>query len=377
MQALLDQGGDRTGNAGLTAAGPPPAWSGFRPLTVTALRDESQDVFSLRLASADGSPLPAALPGQFLTLRLKMSDGGAPVIRSYSLSGPPGDTQYRVSVKQEPHGVASGYLRAHAHAGVTLDVAAPRGAFTLGEEDSPVLLLSAGIGATPVLAMLHLLAARRSTREVWWVHGARNSAEHPFAAEIRALLSQLPNAHEHICYSRPTPGDRQGRDYTTVGRVSAEVLTGLGLPPSTAAYLCGPSVFMQEMTSLLAGMGLEPGRIHTELFAAGPSMTPGVVSGAAQSPHAPAGPPGNGPAVSFARTGLTVAWGDAYANLLELAEACHVPVRWSCRTGVCHTCESGLLAGAVDYSPEPVEPPGEGNLLICCSQPQSELVLDL
>src|SRR6266704_1156631 len=189
LRALLDQAdgelGRATGNSGLStvAGGPPPAWAGFRPLRVVGVDAESRGVFSVRLASADAAPLPTALPGQFLTLRLHPRVEGPPVIRSYSLSGRPGDADYRISVKQEPHGAASGYLRSHLRAGDTLEVAAPRGTFTLASGDGPVLLLSAGIGATPVLAMLHTLAAQRSTRQVWWVHGPRNRGEHPFARE--------------------------------------------------------------------------------------------------------------------------------------------------------------------------------------------------
>lgn len=378
MRALVEQDGEVAGNPGLTAAAPPPAWPGFRALTVTGLEVESRDVFSLRLAAPDGTPLPAAQPGQFLTLRLRPDDG-PPLIRSYSLSGPPGDPRYRISVKQEPHGVASRWLRAHAVPGLTLDVAAPRGTFVLARDTGPVVLVSAGIGATPVLAMLHALAAQDPPREVWWVHGARNRAEHAFAAESRSLLARLPRAHELVSYSRPDADDRPGRDYATAGRITADVLAGLGLPPDAQAYLCGPPGFMADATALLVGLGLAPGNVHTELFEAGPGLTPGVVaSGPRTPPHPPAGPPGPGPAVAFARSGLTVAWDPAaYASLLELAEACAVPVRWSCRTGVCHNCQSGLLSGEVAYSPEPVEEPGDGELLICCSQPRTELVLDL
>ncbi|WP_371785888.1 MOSC domain-containing protein [Streptosporangium subroseum] len=381
LQALLDQDGGvpgkPAGNAGLASAGPPPAWNGFRPLKVARINAESRSVFSLTLAAVDGAPLPTALPGQFLTFRLRPDTADPPVIRSYSMSGRPGSACYRVSVKQEPRGVASGYLRAHLRVGDVLDVAAPRGTFTLRAGDSPVLLVSAGIGATPVLAMLHALAAARDPREVWWLYGTRDGAEHPFAQESRDLLALLPNAHEHVFYSRPAPDDRRGVDYETAGRISADLLDGLRVPRTADAYLCGPPAFMHELPAALASTGLTPSRIHTEIFGAGPALTPGLTNAAARPVHPPAGPPGPGPAISFARSGLTVGWDPSYASLLELAEACDVPTRWSCRTGVCHTCESGLLSGAVGYSPEPVEAPAEGDVLICCSQPRDDLVLDL
>jgi ferredoxin len=134
---------------------------------------------------------------------------------------------------------------------------------------------------------------------------------------------------------------------------------------------------MAEVSAALAGLGVAAGRIRTEIFGATPSLTPGIAPAAARPPHLPAGEPGDGPDVAFARSGLTVRWDDGYGSLLGLAEACDVPVRWSCRTGVCHTCETALLSGTVSYAPDPVDDPAGGNALICCSQPRSDLALDL
>ncbi|WP_431894955.1 MOSC domain-containing protein [Nonomuraea sp. bgisy101] len=382
MRALLEAEGATAGpgNAGLTVAAtaPPPAWQGFRPLTITRVQPESRSVFSLSLADADGAPLPAALPGQFLTVKVQPDGGVPPLIRSYSLSGEPGAGTYRISVKQEPHGAASGLLRARARVGDTLDAAAPRGTFYLADGAGPVVLLSAGVGVTPVLAMLHALARAGSARQVWWLHGARNGTEHPFAAECRRLLDGLPHARIRVYYSRPTSADRAGTDYTDAGRLSPERISGLGLPTDADVYLCGPVGFMAGVTDALVDAGLRRSRVHTEVFGAGASLTPGVTSAVpARAPHQPAGAAGTGPPVSFARSGLTVPWNDDHGSLLELAEACDVPVRWSCRTGVCHTCELALMSGAVDYSPDPVEPPAEGDILICCARPSEAVVLDL
>ena len=209
------------------------------------------------------------------------------------------------------------------------------------------------------------------------MHGARDGSEHAFAHEVRTLLAGMPNAHSHIWYSRPATSDLQGRDYDAVGRLSVERFAQLGVPRDADAYLCGPTGFMAEVTAALVAFGIDRGRIRAEIFGAGPSMTPGVVSPPARAPHLPEGAPGTGPSVSFVRSGITTNWDPRYASLLELAEACSVPTRWSCRTGVCHNCESGLLSGSVTYSPEPVEPPATGNLLICCSQPRGDVVLDL
>ncbi|MDD1059848.1 MOSC and FAD-binding oxidoreductase domain-containing protein [Streptomyces cocklensis] len=385
MKTLLDQddsqeAGGSSGSAGLNAAAtaPPPAWPGFRPLTVTHIQPESRSVFSLRLAAADGSELPAALPGQFITVKVQPEGGAPPLIRSYSLSGEPGTGTYRISVKVEPHGAASNELRAHIRVGDRLEAAAPRGTFCLADGDNPVLLLSAGVGATPVLAMLHALARDRSTRPVWWLHGARDGTEHPFAQESHDLVSALPDARSTVYYSKPNSADRQGVDYAATGRLAPEPVRRLGLPTDADAYLCGPTAFMDSLTAALVDYGLDASRVHTEIFGSGAAITPGIKgAAAAAAPHQPAGPAGAGPQVSFARSGLNVPWNDAQESLLELAEACDVPVQWSCRTGVCHTCELALMSGSVDYSPDPVEPPGDGNILICCSKPAGEVVLDL
>jgi ferredoxin-NADP reductase/MOSC domain-containing protein YiiM len=372
FQALLDQPA-AAGNAGLTAVSPPPAWPAFRPLAVTAVEPESTSVVSVYLADPGGRAVPPALPGQFLTLRLPAGPGARPLLRSYSLSGTPGADSYRVSVKREPHGAGSQYMHAKVRAGDRLEAAAPRGTFILQPGEAPVLLISAGVGATPVLAMLHALAG--TARDVWWLHGARSRAEEPFAAEARSLLAGMASAHRHICYSRPAAGDVEGRDYQTRGRLSAPVLSGLGLPSDADAYICGPAAFMADMSAALAGQGI--GRVRTEIFGAAPAQTPGIAPVAARPPHPPADEPADGPLVEFARSSLTVHWDPGQASLLELAEACDVPVRWSCRTGVCHTCETGLLSGTVSYSPDPVEDPAGGSALICCSQPRGDLVLDL
>ena len=380
FQAMLSQpgaAGPAAGNAGLATVSPPPAWPGFRPLLVTAVEPESDSVVSVYLADPGGAAVPPAQPGQFLTLRLRTERGAPPLLRSYSLSGAPGAASYRVSVKRERRGAGSQFIHARVRAGDRLEAAAPRGTFILQPGTAPVLLISAGVGATPVLAMLHALAAARSRRDIWWLHGARSRAAEPFAAESRSLLAALASGHRHICYSHPDPQDVEGRDYQTAGRLSPEVLAALDLPGDADAYLCGPAGFMAEVSAALAGLGVDGTRVHTEIFGAMPSQTPGIQAPAARPPHPPAGGQGDGPRVAFARSGLTVRWGRDYASLLELAEACDVPVRWSCRTGVCHTCETGLLSGTVSYSPEPVDDPAVGSALICCSQPRADLALDL
>jgi ferredoxin-NADP reductase/ferredoxin len=299
------------------------------------------------------------------------------VLRNYSLSGPPDAGYYRITVKREPDGAASGYLHTRLAVGDQLDIAAPRGTFILDRTDEPVLLISAGIGATPVLAMLHTLAEEHSDREIWWLQGARSGRGQPFAAEARTLLESLPNVRTHVCFSRPGPDDLEGRDFASAGRLTASRLAELDPPRDAEAYLCGPAPFMEDISAGLAAMGIDASRIHTEPFGPAPAVTPGIAPTPVRTPHPPAGKPGAGPTIEFARSNLAIPWSSDFSSLLELAEACDVPVRWSCRTGVCHTCETTLVAGDVGYSPDPVEPPADGSALICCSQPRHDVVLDL
>ncbi|HSB16903.1 MAG TPA: MOSC and FAD-binding oxidoreductase domain-containing protein [Bryobacteraceae bacterium] len=381
FEALAAQDGGNapaSGNRGLSpAAGKPPAWRGFRPLRVARVERESAGVTSLTLESEDGSALPPALPGQFLVLRLQPAANLPVILRNYSMSGAPGAGTYRVSVKQEANGKGSTFLSTQVKRGDVLEVSAPRGTFTLQPGEEPVVLLSAGIGATPVLAMLHSLAANRSAREVWWLYGARNAAEHPFAREVLDLAASLPHFRRFVAYSRPAPEDRLGEDYDAPGRLSLTVLQQLGVPSQADFYLCGPPAFLRSFAQDLTNWGVASGRLHQEVFGPEQSVTPGISKAPARPPHPPAGVPGPGPMVSFARSGLDVPWSPAYHSLLEFAETCDVPVKWSCRTGVCHTCECALIGGSVRYDPEPLDPPSDGNVLICCSRPESPVELDL
>ncbi|MFL6417115.1 MAG: MOSC domain-containing protein [Bryobacteraceae bacterium] len=378
LRAIAEQKTSEVGNPGLKAsAGPPPAWPGFRPMRVTQLERETAEVVSVYLEQPDGASLPAGLAGQFLVLRVRTSADGPTLLRNYSMSGMPGPRNYRVSVKRETNGAVSSYLHSHVQVGNLLEVSAPRGSFTLDSGDGPVVLLSAGIGATPVLAMLHALSSARSRREVWWIYGARNRAEHPFAEESRGLLQTLANGRSHIVYSKPDPEDKSGLDYDSVGHVDTPLLDRLGVTRDADFYLCGPPSFLKQLTGALTIWATHSTRIHEEVFGPEAPITPGIARPSRPAAHPPAGDRGIGPQVSFIRSGLTVSWDSRFSSLLELAEACDVPVQWACRAGVCHTCECALIGGNVDYEPDPLEPPATGDLLICCTRPAGDVQLDL
>ncbi len=381
MQELLAAAevGGMTGNAGLgPGASASPAWRGFRRVVIVASREESADVRSFEFAAEDGSPLPPARPGQNIVVRVRPNPDAPAVTRNYSLCGPAGTPNYRIGVKNE-HGLASSFLHQGVRAGSDLEISAPRGSFTLMPGTTPVVLISAGVGVTPMLGMLYGAAATDAvtSRPVWWLHSARDRAHHSFAKEADDLLDALRVSHRCVIYSRPAPRDVLGQDFDRPGHFSAQVFQEVGVPQEADFYLCGPPRFLEDLREGLAAWGIPRSRIHVEVFGPAPTLTPGISRGAAVLPHRPDGPAGGGPMVTFLRSGLAVPWDPRFGSLLELAEACAVPVRWSCRSGVCHNCESGLIEGEVAYAPEPLDLPAEGNVLICCAKPKAAIELDL
>jgi ferredoxin-NADP reductase/MOSC domain-containing protein YiiM len=379
FQAMLQQDSSSktvAGNPGLANEEQAPAWPGFRQMRVAQIRKESDSVTSFILEPIDGQLLPLCQAGQFVVLRLLVDPDKPPVLRSYSLSDLPAADHVRISVKSESNGIGSSFLCNRVREGDALDVSAPRGSFTLRRSQSPVVLLSAGVGATPVMSMLHSLAAEKSQQEIWWIYGSRNSVEHPFAEESRSLLKRLSRGREYIVYSRPTATGQVGADFDAHGHIDVALLERIGVSRNSDFYLCGPSSFLQSMSDELQNWGVLAWNVHTEIFGSLEAITPGMAR-VVHTPHLPQGPPGSGPPISFARSGITATWDRKFASLLELAEACDVPVRWSCRAGVCHTCITGLIGGSIAYNPEPLERPAPGNVLVCCSQPNAGVTLDL
>jgi ferredoxin-NADP reductase len=335
----------------------------FRPFRVVALTHESANVLSLTLVAADGKPVVAHAPGQFVPVRVDVPGRGT-VLRTYSLSAAAGGERYRLSVKRETDGVVSDYLHRAVAVGDVLELGRPAGRFVLDEQSArPVVLLSAGIGVTPVLAMLDALAARRSAREVWWIHGARCGVEHPFREEVRSRLERLPNGRAHVRYSQPDPWDEP----LPTGRLTAADVLALGVPLDGDYAICGTPAFVRSLTDGLRAAGVAAERMRSERF------------GGAAAAAAPAGVAASGvagPAVAFARSDVTATWDQGFASLLDLAEAHAVPSAASCRVGSCHGCRATVLSGAVHHDPEPLSPPPPGSALLCCARPAGDVVLD-
>jgi ferredoxin-NADP reductase len=351
----------------------PPLGMAFRRYRVTGVTLESSTVCSFELTPTRWKRLAAPEPGQFVTVRTEIPDAG-PTTRSYSVSNAPDGRRLRISVKREPGGLVSEHLHAALDAGATVELAGPQGKFVLGAHRTrPVVLISAGIGATPVLAMLHSLADDGSRREAWWIHGARNGREHPFRAEARQLVTRLPNGHAHIRYSRPDRRDVLGRDYDAAGRIDAQALVALGVPLDAEYRLCGPRAFVSDIETGLREAGVDVARIRSESFGGGPpSQRPSPSAPrSARLSEAP-----TEPEVAFSRSGVTARWERGCSSILELAETNGVAATSGCRIGACHDCHARILRGAVRHEPEPVEPAPSGGALLCCAIPDGDVVLD-
>ncbi len=342
----------------------------FRRFRVADVRPESSAVTSFELVPADRKPVVAHAPGQFVPLRVAVA-GKEKLVRSYSLSCAPRPASVRISVKHEPGGAVSAHLHSAVSVGDVVELGDPTGRFVLGDGERPVALISAGIGVTPVLAMLESLAAQHSRRGVWWIHGARDGADHAFRAEARGLVARLERGRSHVRYSRPQARDRVGVDYDEAGRLSGDAILALGVALDADLRLCGPTRFVADVTAQLVAGGVARGSIQSESFGGAPAPP-----AAAPFAAAAAASPG-GDAVAFSRSGVTTTWDPSFACLLDLAEASAVPARSGCRIGACHGCQTAIVSGRVRHEPAPLQPPAAGSALLCCAVPDGDIVLDL
>ncbi|MEO6985055.1 MAG: FAD-binding oxidoreductase [Paralcaligenes sp.] len=363
----------------------------LRDYTVLDKVSESQVITSLLLAPVCGGDVPAYRPGQHLVFRLNVE--GVKVLRHYSISGDPSvPGTLRVSVKREPPprgrtdlpaGVGSNHMHDFVQVGDILTAAGPVGDFILAEDSvRPVLLLSGGVGLTPMMCMLHRLV-RASNRPVYFVHACENGDVHAFADEVMALTRQRPGVSVHFCYRQPTVQDLERPRFHSTGLINREILQALLPLDDYEVYLCGPPAFMQANWRLLHGLGIATDRIHYEFF--GPATVLEAdqgVTGAVVEPElsVSAEPVANGSGateVKFGPSGITVPWDDSCFSLLDLAEKAGLSPDYNCRAGLCNTCLSTLVAGNVDYFELPLDPPPVGKVLLCCSRPVGPVVIEL
>jgi ferredoxin-NADP reductase len=348
-------------------------WQGWRRFVVERKHPESAEITSFEFRPADGGPLPAYLAGQFLTLELQIPGVAKPVLRTYSLSDFPGGDRapdhYRISVKREPApkgldvppGLASNFLHDHIKEGTTLNLRPPAGSFVLDTASSePIVLVSNGVGITPMLAMLKAALAQSPERQIWFVHGCRNSEHHAFRADVETLSHSHPNLHLHVAYSRPLTGD-EGH-YQSQGYVDGALLQQLIKEPA-AYYLCGSPAFMDSLVMALEQRGVQPAAIRFERFSQAPRVTPPTAE-----------TPVNSCEVHFCRSNRRATWDGSHPDqsLLELSEATGLRPAFACRAGVCGTCTTRVTSGKVTYLTDPTAEVAPGTALICIARPASQ-----
>jgi len=303
------------GNAGLAGRTLPLAWNGFRSLKITQIVKESTDVLSFRLEDINGGHLPAFKAGQHLAVKIPAGANGTPIIRMYSLCGPVNTGYYRIAVKLEG-GPGSTYLHREISAGSELQVSAPRGNFILSDSESPVVLLSAGVGITPMLGMLHALSIAEVQRKVYWIHSAQDSDHHSFTAEVKSLINKMHTSRSVSIYSRPMAAYLEGRNYDIKGRLTTDIIKQLELPAGGECYICGPAGYIRDLTDWLVQNGIVREQIFTELFG-DEQPAPG-----GKAPHAPVNDSGTGPIITFSKSKISMKWSEQYHSLLEAVEAC-------------------------------------------------------
>jgi ferredoxin-NADP reductase len=346
----------------------------WRPFRIAGVEEESSVIKSFHLEPADGRGLAGYEAGQFLPVRVTPPGWSEPAVRTYTLSAAPGAPAYRISVKREGRGGASDWLHDQAGAGAAIEVMSPRGAFTLQSDPRrPVVLISAGVGVTPMIAMLDsVLVNNGRTRRhapIWFLHGARNSATHAFAAYLKAKAGLHANLRTHIRYSRPLPDDEIGRTHNSEGVMDVALLKSILPFDDYDFYLCGPAPFMQGLYDGLTQLGVRDERIHFESFGPASVARRSAERAAATSAE-------ESVVVTFASSGKTARWRPDQGSLLDLAERAGAAPLSSCRSGVCGTCATTVLFGAVDYAEPPAHDIGAGEALICCATPHPGPHLD-
>jgi hypothetical protein len=345
---------------------------------VFRVEKESETVSSFYLRRADGKALASHQAGQFLPIRVAIPDVSEPARRNYTVSDGPNREYYRLSIKREDGGLVSGFLHDHARPGFRLEAMAPRGKFVVDATvDRPVVLISGGVGITPMIAMTnHLISEERRTRHVrptFFIHGTTNGRTLAFDRHLRSLARVHDSLKVHIRFSRPDAVDRLGDRHDSVGRVDMALLKAVLPFDDHDFYLCGPVGFMQSLHDGLIGLGVRDDRIHYESF--GPATV--LERSRRQPPSAASGIAVDPVTVRFAASDVEAEWSPDRGTLLELAEASGLSPAFGCRSGICGTCATRITCGAVHYYvEEPVGPRADGEVLLCCATPQATSGVD-
>lgn len=355
----------------------------FRPFRVIDKVVESRTITSFYLEPTDGEPLAPFRAGQFVYVEVSPAGQAKPLRRPYTLSSAPHQPYYRITVKREtpisPSGGMSAYLHDQVGVGDTLQISAPMGDFIWSApETKPVVLLSGGVGITPMLSIVEAILAADSQQEIWFLHGSIDADVQPMHGYLRQLSARRANVRVHLHHSEPTADEVLGEHYDTLGRIDLAFLKRQLPHAHFTYYLCGPPAFMDDLRTGLQAWGVADEAIHVEYFSSGPLQEKTPNGGLREKANGEAGQASNQAyRIELSRTGSRFNWDTTKSSLLEQLEAVGVYPPSSCRTGTCLSCSTDLLSGHIAYDPEPFAEPFEGQILLCCARPESDLVLDL
>ena len=350
----------------------------YRNYRVRRVERESDTITSFYLEPEDGKRIPCHAAGQFLPIQIQPPGAEASIQRTYTISSAPNGSSYRLSIKREPPaesdlppGLSSNFFHDHVEGGTIIRALTPRGKFTLDESSTrPVVLISGGVGITPMISMLEQLvndsAGCGCTRPVWFIHGAINSDVHAFGDHIRNLAVEFPCLTTHIRYSRPSAGDVVGEQYDSTGYVDLDLLKSLLPLDDYDFYLCGPTPFMESLYGTLKSLNVSDGRIHYEFFGPGATLHKESGDGSLVDEIGDQPPV----VVQFARSGIETTWDPSKGTLLDLAESEGLQPAYSCRSGVCQTCATKVSQGEVAYIEQPMVAPEDSTALICSAYPR-------
>jgi uncharacterized protein len=353
-----------------------PDWPGWRPFRVAAIVDEARDVKSFYFMPVDGRPLADFAAGQYLTFRLPLAGGAAPLVRCYSLSDRPRQDYFRTTVKRVaapagqidvPAGRGSSWFHDRIRIGDVLEARAPAGTFLMDPlSTEPIVLIGAGIGITPLLGMLEAALHAGRAREIYALFGFRNGAEHPFKERLEKLAAQHANLHLHVSYSAPGATDVQHKDFAHRGRLTIERLREVLPSNNYRFYVCGPGPMMECLVPALWAWGVPESHVHFEAF--GPASVRSAGAKRAQSTDRCE--------VRFERANRAAMWDGSAASLLEFCEAAGVALPSGCRAGSCGECMVAVRSGSVRSLKQPGIAVPTGHCLACISVPAEALVLN-
>ncbi|NER14868.1 2Fe-2S iron-sulfur cluster binding domain-containing protein [Leptobacterium flavescens] len=334
---------------------------------IDKIRSESTTISSFYLKPGNGKNLEKFLPGQFINVKIALEDGNS-ISRSYTLSDSPNDDYYRLTIKREKQGKVSRYFHDHLIEGSEIEVSSPMGNFHLDiNSQKPIVLISGGVGITPMMSMLEYIVAHQPHRKVEFLHSSYNKDVQPFFNRLKQLDAQYGNLSLSIFHSAPLETEETGKDYDIKGFITQDALAKT-LGEEKSYFLCGPTGFMEAMYDHLRKLNIPETRIFYEFF--GDAKPLGTRSSYSSSSN-------TGISVKFSRSDLKVGWVHEIGSLLDLAEANGLRPDSSCRMGTCSSCESKLISGSIEYDPEPFIEAAEGNIFICCAKPTSDITIEI